>query len=116
MNLTIAKLWKEALRSKKYDQSKGGLRNQEGFCCLGVLCDLHRKEHDTTWDRPGSNSKIGYKGNLCYLPEEVMKWTGLKTTDGRIPADLVSLADANDKGDMNFSEIADLIDTYEEEI
>ena len=33
--------WLEALRSKRYNQGAGALRNREdGFCCLGVLADI----------------------------------------------------------------------------
>ena len=30
-----------ALRSGKYPQSRDGLRNKEGYCCLGVACDVY---------------------------------------------------------------------------
>lgn len=33
--------WVNALRSGKYDQGKGRLKDDENkFCCLGVLCDV----------------------------------------------------------------------------
>ena len=32
--------WLEALRSGNYKQTTGVLKNDEGFCCLGVLCDI----------------------------------------------------------------------------
>lgn len=45
MKKEVAKAWVEALRSGKYKQGKGWLRQEEPgveptFCCLGVLCDL----------------------------------------------------------------------------
>ena len=35
-----AKKWVAALRSGKYEQAKGWLREGDKFCCLGVACDL----------------------------------------------------------------------------
>ena len=32
--------WVEALLSGKYAQTKGVLHNDQGFCCLGVWCDV----------------------------------------------------------------------------
>lgn len=32
--------WVAALRSGKYTQTKGTLRDDRGFCCLGVLLDV----------------------------------------------------------------------------
>lgn len=52
-------LWLEALESGQYVQGVGALRtarspnpddNLDGFCCLGVLCDLATKDGDGKWD------------------------------------------------------------------
>ena len=32
--------WLEALESGKYGQTRGTLKRSEGFCCLGVVCEL----------------------------------------------------------------------------
>lgn len=43
----IGDKWIKALKSKKYKQSGGFLKNSEGYCCLGVLgtiCGLTKKE------------------------------------------------------------------------
>ena len=34
------KLLVAALRSGKYKQCTGALRKDDGFCCLGVACDV----------------------------------------------------------------------------
>ena len=39
-----------ALRSGDYQQTNGRLRDQFGFCCLGVICDL---VDATKWERRG---------------------------------------------------------------
>lgn len=41
--------WVEALRSGAYTQTKGRLRSPEnGFCCLGVACDLIDRDRWST--------------------------------------------------------------------
>lgn len=35
--------WVNALRSGEYQQTKGCLQDSEGFCCLGVACDIFIK-------------------------------------------------------------------------
>lgn len=34
----------EALESGKYKQTTGHLGDKDGFCCLGVMCEVHAKE------------------------------------------------------------------------
>lgn len=52
MNKKIKEDWVKALRSGEYAQGKGELHNKEDntFCCLGVLCDLYLKAKGLTWD------------------------------------------------------------------
>jgi hypothetical protein len=40
MDAQLKKQWLEALRSGKYDQGTGQLRDGNCFCCLGILCDI----------------------------------------------------------------------------
>jgi hypothetical protein len=40
MNEEAKRLWVAALRSGKYDQTTGALRDGVGYCCLGVLCEV----------------------------------------------------------------------------
>ena len=41
MNADLKRKWLAALRSGKYQQAKAALHRQgDGFCCLGVLCDV----------------------------------------------------------------------------
>ena len=44
MKKSVKKLWLTALRSGEYRQGHDVLRANGKFCCLGVLCDLYRKE------------------------------------------------------------------------
>lgn len=41
------RMWIEALRSGTYPQTTRNLRDDVGFCCLGVMCDLARKEDES---------------------------------------------------------------------
>lgn len=73
MNENVKSRWIEALESGKYKQGKEQLRSNDCFCCLGVLCDLHRIEFKGEWvgDR--------YLGSLQILPMEVWTWAGFNT-------------------------------------
>ena len=47
MKTEIATLWTQALLSGDYSQAQKQLRKDDSFCCLGVLCDLFKKETKT---------------------------------------------------------------------
>lgn len=50
MNSDIKKLWIAALLSGEYTQGRKVLRGADDtYCCLGVLCDLHRKAVGGKW-------------------------------------------------------------------
>lgn len=40
MNKEIKKDWINALKSGKYKQGQGKLRDNNCYCCLGILCDI----------------------------------------------------------------------------
>jgi hypothetical protein len=41
MKRILIEKWIAALRSGKYKQARGIMKNADGFCCLGVACELH---------------------------------------------------------------------------
>jgi hypothetical protein len=93
-----AKLWVEALRSGEYKQTSGALKDEfDGYCCLGVLCEISGLE----WDRTG-----------LYLPPNVIRWAKLKESNGAY-GDSRCLAHDNDCG-KSFLEIADIIEQHPE--
>jgi len=107
MNKRIKKLWIDALTGKskkKYTQGKFKLRDNGNFCCLGVLCDLHRLKFNRRW-----KNKIYYNEGLV-LPEKVYEWAGLSEGSPMIMADnrMDSLSWLNDN-DYDFDQIAQLI-------
>ena len=49
MNPEVKAKWVDALRSSKYKQCCGRLKNGDRFCVIGVLTDLYIEEHDEKW-------------------------------------------------------------------
>lgn len=115
MNPEIKPIWVQALRSDDYKQGKGYLRRlnvdgSEGFCCLGVLCDIYSKSMGignwTVNSRFGSSFQMPNGGfsEKVDLPLAVQNWAGL--TDNTIRAELALWNDRSD----TFSDIADWIE------
>lgn len=121
MNKAIATKWAEALRSGSYGQCKEVLqRGTGGFCCLGVLCDLHRQAKGGEWVGPQPHTVGGLiyqpaEGGEDYsmLPEAVAAWAGIRCANPS--ADGEGLAVRNDEG-WTFNQLADLIETRWEDL
>lgn len=113
------KAWIEALRSGKYFQTRGRLRDstidgQFYFCCLGVRCDIEdsTKWHNDTW-------------SLCanVLPQSIYDSDGFsecRDRNVRLPiksreGDIFRLSGLNDEG-FTFSQIADIIECFWEQL
>lgn len=123
MHKHIADQWVQALRSGDYEQGRDALRLGGQHCCLGVLCDLHRKEGGGEWihSAPGN----GPDGCLTYqtfdgdwdyslLPDAVRRWAGLLDTSPALPGGRL-VTQRNDDG-WTFGQLADLIETTWEEL
>jgi hypothetical protein len=115
MNPEIKARWVAALRGGEYGQGHGHLHGREGsMCCLGVLCDLHANETGGGWRRGGDGYDLAarYLGERNYLPEEVVRWSGLPDRTGglvEIRGAREKLPVHNDAG-RTFAEIADAIE------
>jgi len=99
------RLWVEALRSGKYQQAQGQLREGvNSFCCLGVACEI------SGLDMWKGEAVPFYLGDNRMLPGPVRDWLGLNGKLGSYgPAkQRLYLADHNDAG-MPFPQIADII-------
>ena len=117
MNPEVKKQWVEALRSGEYEQTDCALHDERGFCCLGVLCDLHAKATGGKWDE--SHYERRYQGVAALLPPLVCEWAQLPYvshydpdgTDVDITKEnkTMRLATLNDDG-VSFTKIADYID------
>ena len=94
MKTALKQKWVQALRSGKYEQGSGRLREDDCFCCIGVLADI--------LDPAGWNDDW-WNGQDCTL-----------TDDGCDTAELDAqahdhLTEMNDNG-MPFPKIADWIE------
>ena len=115
MDKRVKEMWVKALRSGEYEQTQERLCNKNGYCCLGVLCDLHAKETGQAWDSyPEGYEYVGESG---VLPDVVAVWAGLgdedwmKEDSNDPKVNGVCLSKRNDDG-MGFAEIADLIERH----
>lgn len=103
------KLWVEALRSGEYQQSQKVLHNNQGYCCLGVACEVYQKEVGGL-DISALGDRVVGQYDLCttVLPEKVVGWFGL---DGANPS--IGNGNAvfmNDTLGWSFSKIADVLE------
>ena len=124
MKKEIKDKWVAALRSGEYQQAYGRLRDDNSFCCLGVLCDISGLGKWVNESGSWHYSITGcYKyrralpGFLCKefeiassaakLKEQVVK----KESLGKLAHLVVgnSLSGLNDAG-VPFKEIADIIE------
>lgn len=100
MNQAVKKLWTSALRSDKYNQRIGKLRDEYGFCANGVLCDISNR---CEWEFD-DNKGYTYDGSAAALPLSVHRWAGALYSDTNVIQYL------NDRRGDTFAKIADYID------
>lgn len=98
----VLRLWVKALRSGEYNQTQKMLRTSPmyryvGFCCMGVLCDLARKDGGPEWDHES------YMGEVGKLPDVMREWLGLSR--GHV-GELIYMNDSR----FDFQDIADFIE------
>jgi hypothetical protein len=109
MNEKVKQMWVTALTSGEFVQGQKRLMRNMGdhieYCCLGVLCELHRREFNFKWENEY------YFGAFIILPLEVMAWAGLEeyNPDIKCNGDVTSLAHMNDIG-YSFTDIANMIE------
>lgn len=126
MNQDVKKMWVDALRSGDYRQGQYYLMDEsDGFCCLGVLCDLHAKAYQHEWVR-NSDDAMEYLDCTEILPDEVREWAGLRDCCPDVSPGFVDsvrfvtetagsgrrllLAELNDDHAFTFAELADVIE------
>ncbi|NBO72453.1 MAG: hypothetical protein EBU66_19235 [Bacteroidetes bacterium] len=116
MNPQVKEKWIDALRSGKYEQGSEKLRSVDGYCCLGVLCDLYAQEQNKEWDLKGideENHQVMdywyFDGESEFLPDSVREWAGITFNNPKVRVDVTE----NDDEDDWFyqDEIANLNDT-----
>lgn len=128
MNPEVKKLWVEALRSGKYEQTTGALESidaqgNSSYCCLGVLCHLARERGivqrrvvGPSWDQTAN-----YAGAASVLPGIVEEWAGVSSyqhlpgfdaprTDKYGDDANVTFMFLNDVKSYTFEQIADVVE------
>lgn len=124
------RMWLAALRSGDYKQTTMTLRDEDGFCCLGVACDVYLNSGDAPksakWLKTNEFQPKKSDIKTGVLPETVKDWLGLKDEAGEFyvrtkKADWTtfsidgkkytqeSLAEINDNG-KTFKQIAKIIE------
>lgn len=100
MNKEIQDRWVAALRSGEYKQGKYRLqRDDDTYCCLGVLCDLAVKD----------GVVAAFDGRRELPPTTLSAWAG---SSGWWRSGGVSLPSLNDGLGWTFDQIADHIEKY----
>jgi len=98
MNAELKAKWIEALRSGRYKQGRGFLRNaNDEFCCLGVLCDI---VDPSRWEKNG-NKACAWDGLRMYPPDYLE------------PSMTRQYPHMNDVQKLSFNEIADFVEANE---
>ena len=95
--------WIAALRGGEYKQTVGQLKDEDRYCCLGVLCDLYSKAKRKKWSLEGIYGSI--LGHSSDLPEEVFEWAGQD-----IRSHQETLISMNDDENKTFTTIANYIE------
>lgn len=110
MNPEIKQKWVDALRSGNYHQGEGSLKDNDKFCCLGVLCDLYLKENGGEWDL--SEKYAGRNiifGSYALPPVLVWTWAGLDNENPCLNSGY-HLTNLNDGLKFDFNRIANIIE------
>ena len=109
---TIKTKWVAALRSGKYKQDTGRLRTADGFCCLGVLCDITK---GTIWTK--NNAGQYTVGNYSSTGDGIYEWDVSKKVYKVLEQEKDDentvqgwLADKNDENEWSFKKIASWIE------
>ncbi|MEU7863451.1 hypothetical protein [Nonomuraea sp. NPDC049141] len=119
MNSEVKTEWLAALRSGEYKQAKGKLYDlkTDGYCCLGVLCDLAEKRGLIKRVVDESDGTVWFGPSFTVVEDETVRaWAGLADSNPSLPDpddDFFgySAAGLNDEG-YTFAQIADLIEKH----
>ena len=96
MHEYVKNKWVEALRSGKYKQGRGKLNSENGYCCLGVLCEVFIAEGGTLNVRRLPRV-TEYNGETAYPPAAVLHWAGICSVSGQACSAEHSVAAVNDR-------------------
>lgn len=113
MDAGVKAKWLEALRSGEYEQTTGALRSTNGYCCLGVLCEVAVKNdvipEGVAADEDVEVTTYYYAEAGSWLPDVVAQWAGLDEGDPGV--DLDNAADDHYEGEKHYT-LSSLNDLY----
>jgi hypothetical protein len=99
-----ARKWIKALRSGEFKQGRYALKTQDTYCCLGVACEVYRREtgKGSWWPSQGDvyTFSLGPDSSRIEMPDGVRKWVGIASASNEF-----SIASWNDDG-LPFEDIA----------
>jgi hypothetical protein len=110
MNKELKQKWIDALRSGDYPQTQNELCNSEGYCCLGVLCDL---VDNTKWST--SDDDILQYDFGAFVDNEFPPTHWLYDVVNLPHSQAVTLSTLNDEKGYDFHDIAQWITDNVEE-
>lgn len=109
----VKQLWVDALRSGKYVQGRDFLNKDNKFCCLGVLCDIVKEDFGLQWEAHSllEPTKLSIGGSCSNVPLPITAvYLRLNDLSARFDNAGYPLWRLNDKLELSFIEIADLIE------
>lgn len=107
MDKSVRNKWVKYLRSGKYSQTTGILQDDNGYCCLGVLCRLAEDSGITV---PKEDGYYTCPEADYLIPEIVHKWADIHPLSKYGDGDRDFLYRNNDQDLMDFNAIADIIE------
>lgn len=108
---TLREEFLSALESGEYEQTKGQLCNNKGYCCLGVACEVYIKLGGDLSKHIEEDGDVRYGSTYySYLPDELVNAYGFYDVHGVVEmnkniAGYSSLVTANDGG-ISFAHLA----------
>lgn len=118
--------WLEALRSGNYSQTRHRLQDEDGYCCLGVACEIvipkNLQVRYTQYELEENSDLECELGNLSgCLPQEYQEncpeWLAQVNDAYAKRNGLNSLVARNDNDKWSFTQIADsLEETFKDEL
>jgi hypothetical protein len=116
MKKAVMRQWVTALRSGQFKQSAGWLESENGYCCLGVLCNLAIAQgvcdYEIEYNKDHFKMISRFDGHSADLPLSVVYWAGVESPKGDFYDNSnkkESLSALNDS-EVSFAYIADIIE------
>lgn len=108
--------WLQALESGEYNQTSGLLADSNGFCCLGVACNLAVLDGVeigvVVTLGPRDWWSISYDESVAMLPRRAADWLGLRSSATTVVSGDVRAENLNDERRYSFAQIASHIRAY----